>query len=100
MIKTAPEHADHANCVDRPAAGPHDIRAKHLQLLRSLKLCGVSIGADRDLAKNGFLQQLQAPVLNMRGVTSVPLRRRSTNMRQLGAQAAELFPSRAPNNLA
>ena len=32
-------------------AGPHDIQAKHLQLLWNLKLFGVLIGADRNPKK-------------------------------------------------
>ena len=58
-------------------AGPHDIRAKHLQLFWNPKLCGVPIGAGRNHIKDGFLEQLQASASHKH---EVPPRRRSTTM--------------------
>jgi hypothetical protein len=56
-------------------AGPHNTRGNHVRLFWILKLCRVPIGADRNPARNGLLEQLQAAAPRKRGV---PLRRRST----------------------
>ena len=56
-------------------AGPPPIQHRHLKLFKKTIFGGVPIGVDRNPAKNGFLEQLQAPASHKRGV---PLRRRFT----------------------